>query len=145
MTREADQGPITGLTPHITIRDGRAAEAIDFYIAAFGATEQRRMAGPDGKRLMHAHLTINGSSLMLNDDFPEYHGPGDVGGGPPSGVTLHLQVDDADMWFDRAVSAGASVKMPLENMFWGDRYGHVTDPFGYTWSIGSPVDSEGDA
>lgn len=143
MERQPDQGPTTGLTPHITIRNARAAEAIDFYIKAFGATEARRMVGPDGKRLMHAHLIVNGASLMLNDDFPEYSGTADVGSGPPLGVTLHLQVDDADAWFARAVAAGATASMPLENMFWGDRYGQVTDPFGYRWSIATPV-TDGD-
>lgn len=136
---EAPQGPTTGLTPHLTIRDNRAAEAIDFYTAAFGAEEQRRMPADDGKRLMHAHLTVNGASLMLNDEFPEYQGPGDTGSGPPSGFVLHLQVDDADAWFDRAVQAGASVRMPLADMFWGDRYGQIADPYGYAWSIGAPI------
>lgn len=136
---DAPQGPSTGLTPHITIADKRAKDAIDFYAAAFGAEEQRRMPADDGERLMHAHLVINGASLMLNDDFPEYRGPADVGTGPPSGVTLHLQVDDADRWFNRAVAAGASVAMPVQDMFWGDRYGQVVDPFGYRWSIGAAI------
>lgn len=136
---DAPQGPSTGLTPHITIPDKRAKDAIDFYAAAFGAEEQRRMPADDGERLMHAHLVINGASLMLNDDFPEYRGPADVGTGPPSGVTLHLQVDDADRWFNRAVAAGASVAMPVQDMFWGDRYGQVVDPFGYRWSIGAAI------
>ena len=142
MERHPDQGPVTGLTPHITIRDARAAEAIDFYTKAFGATEMRRTPAQDGKRLMHAHLIVNGASLMLNDDFPEYSGPADVGSGPPLGVTLHLQVDDAEAWFARAVAAGAAATMPLENMFWGDRYGQVTDPFGYRWSIAHPLPQE---
>lgn len=128
-----EQGPTTGLTPHLTISSGRAAEAIDFYARAFGATEQMRMPADDGKRLMHAHLTINGSSLMLNDDFPEYRGG--KAEGAPAGLTLHLQVDDADRWFERAKQAGATETMALQDMFWGDRYGQVTDPFGYRWSI----------
>jgi PhnB protein len=128
--------PTGGLTPHIQIGDNRAAEAIDFYIKAFGATEIRRMSAEDGVRLMHAHIHINGASLMLHDEFPEYVDPAeaDVAGG--SGMTLHLQVDNADTWFDRAVAAGATVAMPPEDMFWGDRYGQVKDPFGYRWSIG---------
>ncbi len=134
---DAPQGPTAGLTPHICIRDGRAAEAIDFYVRAFGAVEQRRMPAEDGKRLMHAHLHVNGASLMLNDDFPEMHG-GEVARAP-EGVVLHLQVDDADAWWNRAVAAGAIVKFPLADMFWGDRYGHVADPFGFTWSIGAPI------
>ncbi|OYY69110.1 glyoxalase/bleomycin resistance/extradiol dioxygenase family protein [Sphingomonas sp. 28-63-12] len=136
---DAPQGATMGLTPHITIAGNRAAEAIAFYVAAFGATEHERLLADDGQRLMHADVLINGGLLMLNDDFPEYHGPADVGAGPPSGVTLHLQVDDADAWFARAVQAGARVKMPLADQFWGDRYGQVVDPFGYVWSIGAPI------
>ncbi len=135
----ANQGPTGGLTPHIMILNNRAAEAIDFYKAAFGAEEMTRMAAEDGVRLMHAHLHINGSSLMLNDDFPEYRGPGATPEGPPAGTVLHLQVDDADAWFARAVAAGATVRMPLQDMFWGDRYGHLGDPFGHVWSIAHPI------
>lgn len=134
---EAPQGPAAGLTPHICIRDGRAAEAVDFYVRAFGAEEQRRMPADDGKRLLHAHLLINGASLMLNDDFPEMRGGRPSGA--PEAMVLHLQVDDADAWFARAAAAGAQVTMPLADMFWGDRYGHVTDPFGFTWSIGAAI------
>jgi PhnB protein len=139
MERHSDQGPIGGLTPHIQIGDRRAAEAIDFYKAAFGAIELRRQVADDGVRLMHAHLHVNGASLMLHDEFPEYVDPAeaDVAGG--SGLTLHLQVDDADAWFDRAVAAGARAAMAPADMFWGDRYGQVTDPFGYRWSIGAPL------
>ena len=144
MASQPEQGPTAGLTAHLTIaQGGTASDAIAFYTAAFGAVEQVRMAAEDGKRLMHAHLMINGGSLMLNDDFPEYHGPADVGSGPPSGVALHLQVDDARAWFARAVAAGAVVAMPLEDMFWGDRYGQMADPFGYRWAIGCPIKEEG--
>ncbi len=135
-----NQGPTSGLTPHLAIADKRASEAIDFYKEAFGATEQVRMPAEDGVRLMHAHLTVNGASLMMHDEFPEYV---DNESSPPNGVTLHLQVDDADVWFDRAVAAGASVVMPLENMFWGDRYGQIKDPFGHTWSIATPIKGDG--
>jgi PhnB protein len=130
-----NQAPSSGLTPHIQIGNNRAAEAIDFYIKAFGATEVRRQPADDGVRLMHAHVHINGASLMLHDEFPEYVDPkdADVAGG--SGLTLHLQVDNADTWFDRAVAAGATVSMQVQDMFWGDRYGQVVDPFGYRWSI----------
>lgn len=138
MTDATDaQGPAGGLTPHITIRDGRAAAAIDFYVAAFGAEEARRMPAEDGRKLMHAHLIVNGGSLMLNDDFPEYRGGAPLDA--PSGTTLHLQVADADAAFARAVAAGAAVHMPLTDMFWGDRYGQVIDPFGHTWSIGAAI------
>ena len=85
------------------------------------------------------HLTINGASLMMHDDLPEYTGGAMP---PPSGVTLHLQVDDTDAWYDRAVAAGAAPHMPPADMFWGDRYAQVTDPFGHRWSIGTPVKGE---
>lgn len=136
-TPQPNQGPTSGLTPHIMILNNRAAEAIDFYKAAFGAEE--RVLADDRVRLMHAHLEINGSSLMLNDDFPEYKGPGATPEGPPAGTVLHLQVDDGDALFDRAVKAGATVRMPLHDMFWGDRYGQVSDPFGHVWSIATPI------
>lgn len=140
MTDREAQGPLTGITPHLSIADGRAAEAIDFYVAAFGGEEAMRMPAEDGKRLMHAHLRINGGSIMMHDDFPEYTG-GPMGA--PSGVTIHLEVDDADRWFERAVAAGATVTMPLADQFWGDRYGVVKDPFGHSWSIGSPIAKAG--
>ncbi|MBA3510812.1 VOC family protein [Sphingomonas sp.] len=135
MDRNPAQEPGTGLTPHLTIRDRRAAEAIEFYTAAFGAEELMRMPSDDG-RLMHAHLKINGSSLMMHDDFPE-HGGGPAG--EPAGVMLHLQVDDADGWWNRAVDAGAEVTLELADQFWGDRYGQLRDPFGHRWSIGAPI------
>ena len=139
MTSEASQGPASGLTPHLQIGDGRAAEAIEFYVAAFGATEMVRQAEEGGVRLMHAHLHINGASLMLHDEFPEYVAPEDADSGTPRGVVLHLQVDDADAWFARAVAAGATATMPLADMFWGDRYGQVKDPFGHKWAIGATI------
>src|SRR5687767_11169647 len=105
MDRNQQQGPSGGVTPHLTIRGRRAAAAIDFYIAAFGAREMHRMPGEDG-RIMHAHLALNGGSIMLNDDFPEYRGGHEVGA--PEAVTLHLQVEDADAAWNRALSAGAS-------------------------------------
>ncbi|MDF2823272.1 MAG: hypothetical protein K0R68_680 [Mycobacterium sp.] len=117
-----------------------AAAAIDFYVAAFGAEELVRLPGPDG-RLVHASLQINGSMVMLNDDFPEMTGgqsttPKSLGGSP---VTIHLTVTDVEAWFRRAVDAGATVIAPLEDQFWGDRYGVVQDPFGLQWSLGQPV------
>jgi PhnB protein len=137
MTNTPDQGPNDGLTPHLSIGGGRAAEAIDFYTRAFGAEEAMRMPADDGKRLMHAHLRINGASLMLADDFPEYRGG--TAQPAPAGVTLHLGVDDADRWYERAVVAGATATMPVADQFWGDRYGQVRDPFGHMWSIASPI------
>ena len=137
MTEQNNQGPSSGLTPHLSIPDKRASEAIDFYVKAFSATEHVRMSADDGVRLMHAHLSLNGASLMLADDFPEYHGGG--ASPPAAGVVLHLQVDNVDTWYDRAIAAGAETIMPPEDMFWGDRYAQVKDPFGHRWAIGAPV------
>jgi PhnB protein len=127
------------VSPMLVVSDGAAA--IDFYVKAFGAEELGRVPGPDGKRLFHAALRINGSLVMLNDDFPEYADgksstPTALGGTP---VTIHLTVTDVDAAFQKAVDAGATVIMPLEDMFWGDRYGEVQDPFGHRWSMGQPV------
>lgn len=130
------QGPTTGVTPHLTIPSRGGQAAIEFYTRAFGAVEVRRMLAEDGERLMHAHLMINGASVMLNDEFPEMNGEQDI---VPKGVTLHLQVDDADEWWKRALLAGGVPLFPLADQFWGDRYGQIRDPFGHTWSIGSPV------
>lgn len=135
----AEERPSTGVTPHLTIRNGRCADAIDFYVKAFGAEEKARQAEENGERLMHAALVINGDFVLLHDDFPEYRG-GEPAPEPASAV-FHLAVDDADAWWTRAVEAGAKVTMPLTDQFWGDRYGHLKDPFGYTWSIGAPIKS----
>jgi len=126
------------LSPHLVVDD--AAAAIDFYVSAFGATELGRVPHPDG-RLVHAALTINGSTVMLNDDFPDFNDgkestPTALGGTP---VTIHLQVPDVETAFARALEAGATVVAPLEDQFWGDRYGVVRDPFGHQWSLGQPV------
>ena len=123
------------LTPHLVCRG--AAAAIDFYGRAFGAIEQFRLPGPDG-RLVHACVLIGDSQLFLVDEMPEHGalGPRALKGSP---VTIHLQVQDADATFARAVQAGATVAMPLADMFWGDRYGRVTDPFGHSWSIATHV------
>ncbi len=134
MADEASEPPTGGLTPHIQIGDKRASEAIEWYAKAFGAIEVRRQAVADG-RLMHAHIHINGASLMLHDEFSEFVGPADADAAGGNGLTLHLHVDDADAWYARAVAAGARAAMPVEDMFWGDRYGQVVDPFGYRWSI----------
>lgn len=128
------------LIPHIPVSDGEAA--IAFYEAAFGFTLQGKHAAEDGKRLMHAHLEREGSALFLHDEFPEYGAcPGAIApqrlGG--SSCTLHLEVPDADAAWQRALDAGATVAMPLDNQFWGARYGVLTDPFGHTWSIGGPI------
>ena len=131
----------TGVTAHLTIGDGKAADAIDFYARAFGAEEVRRHMADDGKRIMHAYLHVNGGTLMLNDEFPEYMSAPAT---PPGSVVLHLQVKDADAAWARAVDAGAAVHFPLADQFWGDRYGQVNDPYGFTWSIGAPLSAPQD-
>ena len=127
--------PTTGITPFLAISGGRAADAIAFYERAFHAVTTERNFTDDHKRLMQAALKINGGWIMLSDDFPE-HG---FTAAPPQSVTLHLQVDNADTWFSRAVAAGCTVKMPIADQFWGDRYGQLEDPFGHSWSIGSTL------
>ena len=136
---ETNSQPISSLSPHIFVSN--AAAAIDFYKRAFGAQELSRHGAPDGKRIMHSALLLNGGILMLCDDFPEYRGgkgstPQALGGSP---VVLHLQVQDADAVFNQAVAAGASVEMPIGDQFWGDRYGQIKDPFGHIWSIGAKI------
>ena len=110
------------------------------YANAFGAEELGRVPHPDG-RLVHAALNINGCTVMLNDDFPDYNDgksstPKSFGGTP---VTIHLQVPDVEAAFAKALDAGAVVVAPLEDQFWGDRYGVVRDPFGHQWSLGQPM------
>ena len=126
------------LAPHLVVDD--AAAAIDFYVKAIGAVEMGRVPGPGGK-LVHAAVQINGSTVMLNDDFPEMNDgkastPTALGGTP---ITIHLTVVDVEEKFQRAVDAGATVIMPLADQFWGDRYGVLRDPFGHHWSLGQPV------
>jgi uncharacterized glyoxalase superfamily protein PhnB len=123
------------VTPHLVCAG--AADAIEFYKQAFGAEEFMRLPGQDG-RLMHAAVRIGDSVVMLVDEMPEWNclGPKAIGN---TAVTIHLMVDDVDAMFAQAVTAGATVKMPVADMFWGDRYGMVTDPFGHQWSIATHV------
>ena len=127
--------PYSRVSPYMTIRGGRGQEAVSLYERAFGAREVYRNLADDGRRLMHSHLKINGESVMLSDDFPEFSGRE---ADQPAGVTIHLEVDDADTWWARATEAGGlTVEMPLADQFWGDRYGRLRDPFGHSWSIAS--------
>jgi PhnB protein len=120
------------LTPSLTVKNG--AQAIDFYVKAFGAQEVMRFAGPDGKTLMHAELRIGDSVFMLSEEMPGMgcRAPSSVGG-PTS--ALYVYVTDADAAFRRAVDAGAKALMPVSDMFWGDRMGQVEDPSGHRWSL----------
>ncbi len=123
------------VTPHL-VCDGAGA-AIDFYVAAFGAVDLGRVPTPEGK-LMHAMIRIGDSTVMLVDEFPEMgnRGPKALQGSP---VTMHIYVEDVDAAVEQAVAAGASVVMPVADMFWGDRYGIVQDPFGHQWSIATHI------
>ena len=120
------------VTPTLTIRD--VDKAIGFYRRAFGAEERMRFLGPDEKSIMHAEVRIGDSIIFLSEEHPEMgcRGPQSFGGTP---VGLYLYVEDADHVFTRAVSAGAKVDMPVADMFWGDRCGQVTDPFGHKWTL----------
>ncbi|WP_372528553.1 VOC family protein [Piscinibacter sp.] len=121
------------LTPHLTCAG--AADAIEFYKRAFNAVEMARLPGAQGK-LMHAMVRIGDSALMLVDESPEWGmlGPRSLKGSP---VTIHLYVEDVDAVVAQAVAAGAKVTMPVADMFWGDRYGQLEDPFGHRWSVGT--------
>lgn len=134
-TRQPIPPSMHTITPHLVCRG--ASEAIAYYVKAFGAVELARLPTPDG-RLMHAMIKIGDSPLMLVDEFPEQ---GCVGAltlkGSP--VTLHLYVEDVDAAIARAVDAGARVTMPASDMFWGDRYGRLEDPFGHQWSVATHI------
>jgi PhnB protein len=128
--------PVPPLTPYLVVSD--AAGAIEFYKTALGAVqdgEPHLMPGTD--KIMHARLLINGSLIMMCDDMGPMMGhpassPEVLGGSP---ITLALQLDDVQSFWDKAVAGGAIVTMPLADMFWGDRYGQFTDPFGHKWSV----------
>lgn len=124
------------VTPHL-VTDG-ATDAIDFYKRAFGAEEIMRMPMPGNpSKIMHAQLRIGTSTVMLADSFEGCtQGPD---GSAAASVTLHLFVEDADAAFERAIDAGAKVTMPLADMFWGDRYGQLVDPFGHRWSVATHI------
>lgn len=123
------------VTPHLVCAG--ASDAIAFYKKAFNATEELRIPGPNG-RLMHACIRIGDSQVMLVDEMPEWGalGPKSLKGSP---VTIHLYVENVDAFVAQAVSAGATIKMPIADMFWGDRYGQIEDPFGHRWSVATHV------
>ncbi len=123
------------VTPHIVCADALAA--IEFYKKAFGAIDAGKLLAPNGK-LIHGMIRIGDSAVMLAEETPEWGAisPNTLKGTP---VTLHLYVDNADTAFERAVAAGATSVMPVADMFWGDRYGVLKDPFGHSWSIAHHV------
>jgi len=122
-----------GLVAYVLV-DG-ASKASEFYQRAFAATEIARQPVDEKGRTMHVHLYVNGSSLMLCDPYPEYGHALEK----PQAFDLMLQVDDIDAWFSRAVAAGAEVVTPVQEMFWGARYGQLRDPFGVRWSMNQPL------
>ena len=124
------------VTPYLIIKE--AAKAIDFYKKVFGATEVMRMPGPGGK-VMHAELKIGDSVIMLADENPEMdaRSPQSFGGTP---VSLMVYVEDVDSVFKRAISAGAKELRPLQNQFYGDRSGTISDPFGHKWTVSTHVE-----
>lgn len=124
--------PFRSVTPHIVVKG--SAAAIDFYKKAFGAVERFRIPNPDGNGLMHAEIMIGDSVIMLGEEMAEfgYHSPLSLNG---SAVTLMLYVEDTDAAYKQALAAGAESAMPPQDMFWGDRYGQVIDPFGHRWAI----------
>lgn len=124
------------VTPYLVCRG--ASDAIDFYRKAFNAKETVRMAGPDGK-VAHAEIRIGDSFVMLGDEDPQHgaRAPQTVGGTP---VSIFLYVPNVDKVFSQAVAAGASVDMPLTDMFWGDRYGKLSDPFGHKWALATHIE-----
>src|SRR5262245_4341641 len=124
------------ITPYLVVRS--AENAINFYRKAFGAQEVYRSACDDSGRILNAQLRIGDSMIMLNDEFPEQ---GCLGPGPGnSPVTIHLYVPDVDAVVKRAIGAGATVVMPVSDMFWGDRFGLIRDPFGHNWSVATRIE-----
>lgn len=131
--------PEPALAPYLTVDDANAA--IAFYLEVFGGEELSRQEVPGTGKLMHAAFTVNGATVFLSDDFSGTDGGGGrsaraIGDSP---VTIHVTTPDVDGPWERAVAAGATVEMPLEDMFWGSRYGTFKDPFGHRWSLGTPA------
>jgi PhnB protein len=131
--------------PHLMVSNGLAA--IDFYKTLFGAEEGHRMMAPDGKRLMHGEIVLDGHKFFLSDEFEASEGgtlksPQALGG---TCVRITIEVEDADSTVERAVAAGASVLMPLQDLFWGARYGKILDPFGHEWGINQQLKEQTEA
>lgn len=131
MTKPIPDGYST-ITASLIVKD--AVNAIEFYKKAFGAQELYRFLGPDGKTIMHTELKIGNSRIMLSEEAPQMNcrSPQSLGG---TGIHIYMYVDDADTTFNKAVTAGAKPTMPIADMFWGDRFGTIEDPFGHVWGI----------
>ena len=131
--------------PHLVVSDGLAA--LKFYGEVFAVAEGHNMMAPDGKRLMHGELELNGHKLFVSDEFTAAEGgtckaPQTIGG---TSVRITLETDDADAVVERAVARGAKVLMPLQDMFWGARYGQIVDPFGHVWGINQQLRDQSEA
>ena len=126
----------TTVTPHLVLSD--ATKAIEFYKTAFGAKELARMTAPDGKSIIHAEIQIGNAIVMICDEFPEMGclSPEKIGG---SSTSLFLYVEDVDATYKKALEAGCKELMPVADMFWGDRYGQVQDPYGHRWAIATHI------
>ncbi|HEY7748353.1 MAG TPA: VOC family protein [Aestuariivirgaceae bacterium] len=132
----------TPIQVYLTVKGGESA--IEFYKKAFGAKEAYKQKTDDGVRLLHANLNMFGGQVMLSDEFPEHSGDvvSPLSAGKAS-VTIHVNLKDAasvDQTMAQAAKAGAIITMPVDNMFWGMRYGRVRDPFGHVWSFGAPAE-----
>lgn len=133
MTTKSIPDGYDALIPYLVVRG--AAKAIDFYKELFGATELLRMPYPDSSMLMHAEIKIRDHVLMLGDENPECKSLSPLSLNGPSPVSIMIYVQDVDALFKKAASMGAKVVMPPEDMFWGDRFGKLLDPFGHTWAV----------
>jgi PhnB protein len=125
------------ITPHLVVRDVR--KAIAFYKSAFGAEEISLHTMPDGKTVMHGEICIGNSRILMAEENPQWGCVSPLGLGGKSPVSLHLYVKDCDATFNQAVKAGATPAMPPADMFWGDRFSKVVDPFGHQWSIATHI------
>lgn len=131
----SDPKVLGGLCPYISV-DG-ALKAADFYAKAFGAQTLHAVDPDEEGRTMHVQVFVNGASLMISDFYPEH---GHTYEKPQAFfLQLHLTEDEIESWWQRAVGAGCEIKMPLQDMFWGDRWGQVKDPFGVTWAMNAPI------
>jgi PhnB protein len=139
-TRTAARTKPQPINPYLAVKG--AADAIAFYQKAFGAKEKHRMPAEDGKRLMHADLTINGGTVLLCDEFPEYGGPAAPANGTASPVAITIQYAkpaEVDATYERAVAAGCKAVQEPQDMFWEARFAMLTDPFGHRWFLNAPL------
>ena len=138
MSISANATTVSSLSPYIAVQN--AAEAIEFYVAAFGATEVFRLIDPSDGRIGHAEIVIGGTTIMLSDEYPDFGAlsPETVGGSP---VKFQVYVDDVDTAFAAAIALGATELRPVKDQFFGDRSGMLTDPFGHSWTLASKGES----